>query len=353
MAVPVLRQATPTDNSVAYSTARTLTFPSPVLLNSTIVVCGVIGFPGATTFSTITSSVTMTGATFARRGEVTFPGGPDRGTMVWSASVTTAGATAVTVTPGNAVADNYCGLIALELTGVSTAVTAWEGYVGAAAGGVNSLAIGPMPASGSLSQADTMAIVVTGLNMGGGVATDQGWTVPAGWTTITSQGSPSGAKMPFYAALKTAASQNAVSVTTNATQADLYGRSGILFVIRGDVGSSPAPTPPPPGPAPPPPPPAAAQAVKIVGVQNEVAGLTGVLVQVFDPPGDEAIVGTYRFSDEDVAFEVALENGDAVMFIPIPGGVTIATGEPVVVIGQKADGTGGFRGAVDGEVVEV
>lgn len=351
--IPVLRQVTPVVAFAAYTTARTLVFPSAILLGSTIVVCGAVAHPTATSMASVIASVTMTGCSFQRRAEVTLPWSDDFGCTVWSASrVTTAGATSITVTPGFGT-DNYCGLIAFELTGVSTTLETFEGHAGAQAEGVNSLSIGPMPSTGSLSQADTMAIALSMVNMGGIATANQGWTLPAGWTLLGSQENPTGAILPFQVIYKTATSQNAVSVTVNSTVADLNGRASVLFMIRGDVAATPAPPPPPPGPAPSPPPPAPAQAVKVSGVQSEVAGLAAIYVQVFTIPGAQAILGDYLFSDEAAAFEVALEAGDAVMYIPVPGGVVVDTGANVVVVGQTADGTGGFRGGVAGLVVDV
>lgn len=354
MSVPVYRQATTANNSVAYSTARTLTFPGAVLASSTIVVCGVVGFEGNTgTFASVTASVTMTGATFSRQAEQTMPLGPDLGVMVWTAANVTAGATVVTVTPGNLTTGNYCGLIAFEVTGLAT--TPWEGYTGNSSYAVTTLALGPTPATGSITQADTMSVFVTAVNVGGIETLDQGWALPTGWTTVTAQGTPTGAQKPFQVAYKTQTAQTAVSVNTSSTRADLYGRAGILFLLRGNVGTTPAPPPPPPGPAPAPPPPAPAQAVKVSGTQAEVKALTGVKVQVYKLPTTETITGTYLFSDAAAAFSGTLESGDAVMYIavpsPMPSGQTVTTGDNVIVVGQTADGVGGFRGGVAAVVV--
>jgi len=245
----------------------------------------------------------------------------------------------------------------MEFTG--TTATAFEGYVGAdAEHGVFSLDVGPLPASGSLSQVDTLAVYASFVNMGGVATTSQGWTVPAGWTEIVSQNDPTGAKKPFTAGYKTQTAQTAITVTTNSAQADLYGRVSILFVLRGVTGApAPTPPPPPPPPGPSPSPAPAPQAVKVDGVQPEVAGLTAINVEVYTTPTTRPILGTFLFSTTTAAFSASLESGNAVMYVtipnPLPAGGSLVTGTSVVVIGQKVDGTGGFRGGVTGVVVNV
>jgi len=352
MAQPSLVQVTPLVRTAGFSTARTLTFPAPVTAGNTIVVCGAVLNPGAGSVAAVTASVSMTDEVFQRKADKSLRYEAFAGLTLWVADNANGGETAVTVSPAIADANNNCALFAMEWT--DTAASAFEGYTAFdSAEGVLSFALGPTPAAGNPSQVDIVGIAVSFANQGGGSSTNLGWTTPSGWTSIVAEGSPSGALRPIQAIYKKQAAQTAMSVTVNSTQPDLFGRAGILFLLRGDIGSPPAPTPPPPGPAPSPPPPAAPQAVRVEGVQAEMAGFEGVKVQVHALPTTEPIAGDYIFGNADVDFEDALDDARAVLLIPVPGGVTIETGTDVIVFGQSIDGTGGFRGGVAGVVVDL
>lgn len=346
MPVPALIQVSPVDQSVAYSTARTLTFGAGVTAGSTVVVCGLVRNPGAVTIAGVTASVTMSGAVFQRRAERGNRFEANLGTILWVAENVSSGATAITVTPSILDVNNVCSLVALEF---SAAAVSYEGAVSAdSPNGVTSLAIGPMPASGVISQADTLALLVTAMDQGGSETASVGWQTPVGWTAAATMNDPSGAKRPTFVAFRTQAGQSAISVTTASTASAIYGRSGILAILRGAAA---APPPGPPPPPPPPPAPVGTQSIRVEDVNADSATVTDVDVDVFPNPSSGLLGATRLFFDDALNFQ--LEGGKAVLYIPVPAGISLTTGSTVKVVGQRGDGSAGFRGVADGTVVDV
>jgi hypothetical protein len=179
MTVPAVIQVTPIVQTAAYSTARTLVFPAPVTAGSCIVVLGWAANAGAATMAAVTASVAMTDEVFSRRIDKSLRYEANRGITMWTAQNCQGGETDIVITPAIADAANYGGFVALEL---SAAAAAFEAAVSADAENTTfNVAVGPCPATGSISQGDTMAIVLSMVNLSSNAA-DAGWITPSGWT---------------------------------------------------------------------------------------------------------------------------------------------------------------------------
>jgi hypothetical protein len=365
MAVPAVVQVSPIVSGVIYSTARTVTFASPVTAGSTIVLCGFVANEAAASVAAVTASVAMTGEVFIRRGdaEIRYPGTDSRGITLWQADDADGGETAITVTPSLANALNFCSLVAIEISGCH-AETPYETLVSAdTENGVFSIALGPAPASGSLSQADTMALALIFINQSNN-ASDPGWQTPSGWTAQASSLLSSGAQRPIWLGTKTQTTTTAVSVTASTTEADLYGRVGFLLVLRGTTGSpappppTPTPTPPPPGPgpAPSPPPPGpspapVSQGFEFINADPDIAGEGGVVIQIHAEPTTQQLLGTFIQSEDGQ--EWVANGSTSKLVVEHDGVVTVTTGQTVVAVAQNASNTAGIRGVMEGLVVDL
>lgn len=364
MSVPVFVQATPAVSAAIYSTARTLTFAAPVTAGSTILVMGHVRNINAASLAGVTASVSMTGAVFIRRADAAVRYDTKTGVTLWQADEVTGGATAITVTPTLADAQNYCDLVAIEISGCHPDVVFEAVATANAEYGAFNLPIGPAPTSGSISQADTMAVVITFTN-DANQRTNIGWQTPSGWTERAKTISNASGQRAIWVGTKTQTATTAVSVTVASTEADIAGRSGALLLLRGITGDpsppppAPAPSPPPPapGPAPSPPPPGpapapAAQGFEFLNVDALLAGVvTDLTIQIHATPTTEELLGTYIQSSVNQSF---LLDGDySKVLVEHDGVVPVTTGQPVVAVGQNATNTAGFRGVISGIVVDL
>ena len=182
MAVPTVVQVSAVTDGVAYSTARSVTFGSDITAGNGLILLGFIANEAASSLAAVTSGVTQTGAAFVRRLDASLRYETTRGITVWTAENVDGGTgiKTITVTPSLANDLNYCALVAVEVTGRTSGL--FESVVSATAEhGVTSVSVGPAPASGSISQADTMAILLSMVNQSTNKS-NPGWALPSGWT---------------------------------------------------------------------------------------------------------------------------------------------------------------------------
>jgi hypothetical protein len=348
MAVPTVVQTAPITQGVAYSTARTVVFGSAVTAGSTIILCGQVYNEGAASLAAATASVAMTGAIFIRLADVPLRYTPKRGMTFWMAEDVDAGATTITVTPAIADALNYCTLTAIEIAGARTESALEVLIPSDTANGVFWHDLGPAPASGSISQADTISVAVTWANDANN-RTDIGWQTPTGWTERAKSIVSSGAQRALWLGTKSQTSTDAVSVRVQSTEADLGGRSGVLAILRSPTGS---PAPPPPSPGPAPAPSVVAQAFEFQNIDPALAGVVGdVTIQIHAEPTTEPLLGT--FIQGATLQEFVADGATSKVVVEHDGVVAVTTGQTVVAVGQNAGNTAGFRGVIEGTVIEL
>jgi len=339
MTVPAVIQVSPISQAAAYSTARTVTFSAPVTAASTLILIGHIDNSAAASLAAVTASVSMTGAIWQRRLDQRLRHEATKGLTVWTASNVSAGATVITITPSLANALNYCGFVALE---VSAAASSFEAAVGANTEfGVSTVSVGPAPASGSISQADTMAILASFINIANNPA-DPGWQAPSGYTERLKTLSSASGLRPLYVGTKTQTSNAAVTSSVTSTESDVYGRAGVLVLIKGDVGGAPPPSPPPP---------AASQGLKFTNVDASVVGTTGVSIQIHKAPTTEPLLGTFIQGATSQTF--VLDGSKGSITVVHDGVVPVTTGQSIRAVAQNAGNTAGFRGVIPGTVVDL
>lgn len=347
MTLPVVLQVAAVNNAAAYDGARTVTFPGAVAAGSVVVLLGYVGNSLAPSLADVTSSVSMTGGVFQRRLDAPIRYDAVRGLTVWTAENVSAGATTISVTPGYAGLNNYCALTAIELGSVRTSAS-FEAAVGVdSEHGGFSVTAGPAPASGSISQADTMAIVLSMVNQSVNNA-NAGWLTPSGWTDRVRTVDSTQGLRAIYVATQSQTSTSAVSVTVGTTDADSFGRAAALLLIRGSI-AAPAPAPPPPGPAPAPAP-AATRSFKFPAFSPDYVGLTGVTLQIHAAPTTEPLLGTFIQGATGQSF--VADAGKSAIIVAHNGVVAVTTGQSVRAVGQNTGNTAGFRGVILGTVIE-
>lgn len=365
MALPTVRQITAVDSAAAYSSPRNLIFLDPVLAGSTIVLMGRVYNASATSLAGTTNGVTMTGGTFERLAEISQRYGIG-GMTTWAAPNVAGGATTVTYTPAYANGQNYSSLIAVEVV-CRTDSPVEAVATRASEHGVFNISVGPAPAVGAVSQADTLALVCTVAD-GSTNPPDINWSSVSGWVpeaeTIDSQNG----LRPLYLLSRAQSTTEAYSVTIGSQYADVSGRVAALLVLRGTTVDptppppAPTPSPPPPGPEPAPPPapgPEPAPAPAPSGLGFEFLNLdpllanvvTGVIGQVHAAPTTEPLLGAFIQGFTAETFEVAGAYSKVV--VPHDGVVPVTLGQTVKAIGQNAGGTAGFRGVISGTVVQL
>lgn len=337
MTVPAVIQVSPVSEAATYSTARTVTFGSSTTPGSCLVLVGWTGNSGAASLAAATASVSMTDVVWQRRLDQPIRYENNRGLTIWVAENVAGGQTTISVTPALANSLNYGGFVALEL---SAAPAAFEAAVGAnAENGANAVTVGPAPASGSISQADTMAVLVSFINRANN-GSDPGWITPSGWTERAKTLSSNDGIRPLWVGTKTQTTTGAVAATISSSEADLSGRAAALLLIRGSVSGPPPPPPPAPG----------SFKFRFTGADAAYAaqGIDDVTIQIHAAPTTEALLGTFIQSATNQEF--VADGVKSAIIVMHNGTVPVTLGQSVRAVAQNTGNTAGFRGVITGTV---
>lgn len=318
--------------------AATLNMDSNVTAGNALITGAVIYNPNQST-ENLLSSVTLpsTGQTFGINADGVFRYDPKKALSIFSLKTISAGtpSTAIAFTPGVADSSNQATMFAIELD--SNIISAGTWLTNAVAtnseNAVSSLTAGP---TGTLPSGDLRLFAIVSNNNYNSTS-DIGWQVPSGWTEVAKQSDGSSGKYTLQILTKTVSATTSQSVVTSSTVNDLYGRTAVIFAVVGSAAG-------------------ATQYVKLLG-NTAAVNQSSVNVEVFETPsgsGNSILTGTKLFGITGQAFEAVVNgSGQAEMYIEVPGAVSVTTGQNVVAVGVKADGTAGWQGTVTGEVVEL
>lgn len=314
----------------------TSVFGSNVTAGNCVVVVGVYGNVNAANAAAIIGTLTDSlGNTYTKIGEKAWDFEPKKAIGAWYAVNILGGANTVSIPYTLADSSNISYFVAMEFTNVPAASVLEGiayGYIDAAATSVTTTAI---PTSGVMTTADCIAILVSSTNNINDTVTDVDWDLTAGYTSRAEQNSAAQARLPLTVQTKELGSSAQITGTISSQESSLYGRVGMLVVIRGDTA-------------------AVTKYVKVTGVQPDAVGATVEKAQVFANPAGSDILGASITTVLGASFEATPDvDGNAVLLLTNATINALATGLTVKVVARTVADEVGFVGEVSGIVVEV
>lgn len=204
----------------------TATLPAAVVAGNRVLVAVGMRYYAATGVPTDgITSVTMSGVTFANKPLNEGYSGDTSALLLWEGVVTSGGATQVSV---GAIADCTGSFAVLQISGAPATPTYLNatGYAATEA----SLAVGPVPPSGTLASANGLALLLGDHNSYN--VASVGWQTPSGWTQRAAENVNDGSKAAFHLCTKELTSSAAVSVTHTATNGAQYDRRTCVVTVN-------------------------------------------------------------------------------------------------------------------------
>ena len=330
MTTPAVVQTSTPQVVQGFSGAQTHNMPGAMTAGNNLLVFVLIKNPNISVEPSLVSGITVNAEAMTRYGDYAFQYESNKVLSVWYKDGITGTPSSVSITPGVADSSNEMTVCAVEVDSNDSGTFAPVNVVhNTSENAAADLVLGP---TGTFVFEDNLLFAVVSNNNGS--TADIGWITPSGWTASATQ--PDGTSGKYTLAVYTkqnTGSTTAVSVTTDSTTDDVYGRNGVIFAIRGSSAGL-------------------TKKVKIFATAS-AASVANVIVDVF-PAADTGLCGSSAryFTKASNTFEASLESGKAVLKVADSSINGLAVDDPVVVVGQTADGTKGWRGVVVGTIIE-